>query len=114
MMRVADLRPEHAETMPGERDRLGRLAPHRMGGLTYATLAARVGVGVKEVPGDFWSLDVTEDGFPCAVVACPCGMSPQVEPLGPNVPCECERNFFFDGDTVWAFNTPASPPGATA
>ena len=109
LVHVSDVRPEYAETMR-HKDRLGREEGHWMGGLTYATLCAGVGVGVKEVPGDFWSLDVTDDGYPCAVVACPCGAAPTAEALAPMVPCDCARHFFYDGQNVWAFASPTREP----
>lgn len=79
-----------------------------MGGLTYATYMAQIGVTPREVPGDFWNLNITADGYPAAEVACPCGHTPLVETLGPITECdgECGRHFFFDGESVWAFNTP--------
>jgi hypothetical protein len=106
LVRVADVRPEYAASVP-DKDRLGRREGHWFGGLTYATLAAQIGVGCKKVPGDFWSLDITDDGYPCAMVACPCGSTPAVEPFGPQMPCGgCERYFFYDGENVWAYNSP--------
>lgn len=106
LVRVADVRPEYADTVR-HRDRLGREEGHWMGGLTYATCGAQWGVGCKKVPGDFWTLDITDDGFPCAIVACPCGGTPAVETLGPQVACgDCARYFFYDGESVWAFNSP--------
>lgn len=109
LVHVADVRPEYADTLR-YKDRVGREEGHWIGGLTYATCAAQWGVGCKGVPGDFWSLDITDDGYPCAVVACPCGESPAVEALAPIVACcgeGCGRHFFFDGESVWAFNSPS-------
>lgn len=108
LVRVSDVRPEFAGTMR-HMDRLGREEGHWMGSLTYAGCMAQWGVGLKKVPGDFWSLDITDDGYPCAMVACPCGGTPSVETLGPLVACDgedCERHFFYDGKDVWAFNSP--------
>lgn len=116
LVRVGDLRPEFASTVP-DVDRLGREEKgHWLGGLTYARLVAEWGVGVREVPSDFWALDVTDDGFPCAMIACPCGSTPSTETLGPILACEgdgCGRYFFFDGQAVWVFNSPTQPTAPT-
>lgn len=111
---LADVRPEYSQSVRN-RDRVGREEGHWMGGLTYATYAAQVGIRTREVPGDFWALTITEDGYPCAEVSCPCGGTPEVETLAPMVACDgCDRRFFFDGSSVWAFNTPGpSPDDAT-
>lgn len=106
LVRMADLRPAIGDTLP-EFDRLGRQQPRRFGALTYANLCAEVGIGRKEVPGDFWTLTLTDDDFPSAEVACQCGETPNVEAMAPFVECGCGRWFFFDGEDVWAFK-PAS------
>lgn len=111
---LADVRPEYAETVR-YKDRIGREEGHWMGGLTYATYMGQIGVTPKEVPGDFWTLDITDDGYPCAVVACPCGAAPVVETLGPIIACAgegCGRHFFYDGENVWAFGSPRAEPAA--
>lgn len=106
LVRLADVRPKYADSLPMG-DKLGRKQPHTMGGLTYATYLAQVGIVPRKVPGDFWSLTITDDGYPAAEVACPCGGTPLAEALAPITGCEsCERAFFFDGDNVWAFNSP--------
>lgn len=109
LVRMGDVRPEILESLPGF-DLLGRTQPRGMGGLTYANLCAEVGVGFKQVPGDFWTLTTTADGFPLAEVACQCGETPSPEPLAPMVECACHRWFFFDGENVWAFNSTPNGP----
>lgn len=65
------------------------------------------------VPPEFWSLDA-DAGAPVAIVACPCRHEPVVRKLASPAPCraidspECPRSFFFDGENVYAFNSPSS------
>lgn len=110
LVTVADIRPSYAATLPSGPDRIGRVDGHFLGAMTYANVIASWGVGFKQVPGDYWSLTVTDDGFPCAEVCCQCGESPAVEVYAPFVDCACERVFYFDGADVWAFNPKTKAP----
>lgn len=106
VVRVGDLRPSVAATLPGLYDRLGRAEGHWLGGLQWSTWVAATGVPSRRVASSAWALGVTEDGFPAAEVACPCSATPRVEALAPMAPCDgegCPRHFFFDGAEVMAF-----------
>jgi hypothetical protein len=102
LVRMADVRPSYAETLPAI-DRLGRSEGHWLGGLTYAVGMGQWGVGYKEVPSNFWSLSVTNEGYPLAEVACQCDADVACEALAPMVRCECGRWFLFDGANVFCF-----------
>lgn len=82
------------------------------------------GIPVQEIPGSYWTLDVDDDGYTIAVIACPCGHSPQVymaasrmcrgdwcradEERGIPEPKydECPRSYVFTGDSVWVAGSP--------
>jgi hypothetical protein len=99
-LRVADLDESAAATM-SLNDRLGRRQGKRLGALGFAVFAAKVGVRLRCVPGDYWSLDGT-----AAIIACPCGATPVVEALAGMVDCACGRYFIFDSVDVWALGSP--------
>lgn len=112
------IRPVVGDGMTRRRDTLGRQIPRPLGAVGIITIALQCGMPPPvEIPGEFWSQDVNDDGFSCAVVACPCGEGPQVE-VGTVVPCDpswdpdsgveprCKRYFFFAGDRVVVFGSP--------
>ena len=87
-------------------DNLGRRQPTRFN-LVWAFRAVP-GMAAqfrREVPGDFWSKDTKEDGTPVAVISCPCGQEPLVEP-GRMTECECERFYVHLGNSVRVANSP--------
>jgi hypothetical protein len=101
--------------MPKE-DRIGRPQTYmkRMGhGIGFALWMAEH-VPPKLVPPQFWILNTDSEGDQVADVSCPCKHMPTVPILGAITPChpepvegcDCERYFFFDGQNVWAFNSP--------
>lgn len=93
-------------------DQLGRQQPRILGAFGILKAAMRSGgTPPVEVPGDYWSQDVGEEGYTVANVACPCGQTPSVE-VGCLKVCECERAYFFPVDTVLVFNSPAPRPSA--
>lgn len=69
--------------------------------------AAALGIPLDKVPGAYWSLDVDDEGFSVAEVACPCGETPRVDAGGLHA-CECERGYFFTGEDVWVVNSQKS------
>lgn len=104
-----------------------------LSGIGWANYWAALGVTPKLVPPEFWALDVRDTGtieindssgrdlpviVPVAVVACPCGHEPQATKLAMPVECRaqrpstCPRYFFFDGENVYAFNSPKPPASA--
>lgn len=106
LVRVGDLRPSVAATLPGMYDRLGRPEGHWLGGLQWASCVTTFGVKTRLVADSAWALGVTEEGYPAAEVACPCGATPRVEALAPMADCGgdgCTRTFFFDGTSVRTF-----------
>ncbi len=58
-----------------------------------------------EVPGEFWSEDVAEQGR-LALVACPCGATPGATLLGRPVSCDCGRVYMFTGRDVLVYGSP--------
>src|SRR4051812_37320745 len=91
-------------------DRLGRPQPRILGAIgILAVGVASGGTPPSEVPSDFWRMDVSEEGFSVAVIACPCGSEPVVE-VGCLQSCECERYFYFAIDKVLVFNSPKTRP----
>lgn len=87
-------------------DELGRKQPKTYGSGGILAFAMRCGLPApKDVPGEFWSQDVNDDGFSCAVVACPCHESPAIE-VGCLAPCSCGRYFYFTGDRVVVWRVP--------
>lgn len=65
----------------------------------------------REVPGEFWNIDVAEDGLTSiAMIACPCGESPQVEILRMNE-CDCGRFYLNTGRTVRVCRPESVEPG---
>lgn len=89
-------------------DRLGREQPRILGAYGILSVAMRSGGKAPvEVPPDYWSKDVNDEGFTAANVACPCGATPSIE-VGCLKVCECERGYFFPLDKVLVFNSP--PP----
>lgn len=85
------------------RDVMGRKLPARLNFLTCLKAAPSViGAFATEVPDDYWNRDAEEDGFPIAVVACPCGGEPAVRLAGTKE-CECGRFFLFLGHAVRVF-----------
>jgi hypothetical protein len=84
-------------------DRLNRKDLKRiLTGVPGADIVAQWGVRIREVPGDYWSLDDQT-----AVIACPCGETPAALALSALTECACGRFFFFDGSNVWALGAPA-------
>lgn len=94
-------------------------------GARWATWLAGVGLTPVQIPGAYWSRNSqTEPGLdldghpttvevPTAIVACPCGNEPTVRSLAPPTVCGgdgCERYFFFDGDSVYVFNSTKDRP----
>lgn len=93
-----------------------------LSGIGWANWLGEHGVTPRVVPSEFWALDVRDTGATridrisgkdeavverVVVIACPCGQQPlAVERVAP-MPCGCERSFFFDGENVYAFNTPS-------
>ena len=59
----------------------------------------------RQVPDQFFSFDTDADGYPVAVVACPCGETPEV-PISRCVECECGRFYFGVGARVLVANSP--------
>lgn len=98
---VKDLSPL-AQVAAGFRDRLGRKQLSKpWAGLAGVLSMIDWGVGITNVPGEYWALeDVT------AVVACPCGEAPEAIVLETPVECACGRAFFFDGADVWVLGKP--------
>lgn len=90
------------------RDRLGRKQLHRMFHGIEALYQLSGWVPNREVPGEYWNLDVDEKGEPCAIVACPCKRVAMVPLLEGLIPCGCWRYFAFDGVRVWAFASPTA------
>jgi hypothetical protein len=74
---------------------------------TWVQVAVGAGVRLRMVPGEFWSRDVTDDGEPLVVIACPCGHDPKVQSLEIQS-CACERTYFNGVNKVWALATPTS------
>lgn len=63
----------------------------------------------REVPSEYWSLDVKEAfprSLPVAMVSCPCGETPAAVG-GVAVTCECGRAFLFTGKAVKVAFSPA-------
>jgi hypothetical protein len=108
------VRPEVEASLVVKHDVLGRKVPKPLGSLGILSAAIACGMPApKPVPGEFWALDLNDDGYSCAVVSCPCGHTPSVE-VGTLEECECERYFFFAGESVQAFNSPQRAPGELA
>lgn len=85
---------------------------------------ANWGIPVLEIPGDYWTMDVDDDGYTIAFVACPCGRSPAI-PAGGSRSCRgnwcradeedgvpepdyeaCPRSYIFTGDSVYVAGSP--------
>lgn len=62
----------------------------------------------KQVPTEYWALDMNDEGYSVAVVSCLCGETPRAEVLAPAVRCDCGRFFYFGGDRVLAVQPPES------
>jgi hypothetical protein len=79
-------------------------------GIGWANFCAERGIKPKVVPSEFWALDADGRGDPLAIISCPCGNQPLVKALAAPIECraedDCERYFFFDGENVFAFNSP--------
>lgn len=63
----------------------------------------------REVPAEYWSLDVREAfprNLPVAVISCPCGETPEAVG-GVAQTCGCGRAFLFTGQTVKVAFSPA-------
>lgn len=102
---VAELRPVYSEGLPEREGQIFRKNPSRLT-IPLAIMAAKWGVRLDLVPGEFWQSEPTAEGYPAVVVSCPCGESPLVEALAPLRICPCERAFLFDGKELWVFNSP--------
>lgn len=90
-----------------------------LSGIGWSGYLAELGIPLRPVPPEFWTLDADEAGEPVAVIACPCGHDPHTPKLHSPVECQarrpstCPRYFFFDGENVYAFNSPKPEPVAT-
>lgn len=99
-------------------DHLGRIKLHRVG--LPGVHGVLFGMTVDRIPDEFWTLDVGEDGFSVAEVACPCGKTPSVkvgaiavcvpatsieETRGDDMP-DCPRGYVFTGEAVYVLNSP--------
>lgn len=95
------------------RDEYGRSVAHKISPFTWIGVSVTAGIKARVVPSEFWAADVTDDGVEIAVVACPCGHSPQV-PVLELVACDCQRFYFHGSAEVWSLNVPSpsneSPP----
>jgi hypothetical protein len=60
----------------------------------------------KEVPPDFWNEDAEAERA-VAVIACPCGESPEVKLHSTEFCTGCERVFWFLGDKVLVAKDPS-------
>jgi hypothetical protein len=118
------VRPEHIAGVTSH-DGLGRKVPAPACRLpVMLEKYAHWGIPVKEIPGGYWTLDVDDDGYTIAIVACPCGDSPQI-PAGAGHCCQgdwcradeqrgvpepnyekCPRSYVFTGDSVWVAGSP--------
>lgn len=89
-----------------------------LSGIGWALFLAELGVTPKLVPSEFWALDASDTGEPVATISCPCGHQPFAPKLDAPVECQagrpstCPRSFFFDGENVYAFNSPRPEPVA--
>lgn len=98
-------RPERHEAIKPYVDRLDRQHLHLFNPLKLLEPAALQGVPVDIIPGEYWTLDLDGDGFSVAVVACPCGQTPNVT-AGSFAMCRCERAYLFTGADVSVLNSP--------
>jgi hypothetical protein len=89
------------------RDRLGRRQPRKLSVFTFLRAIPGLAVQFRDIPEDFWALDVNDEGYSEAAISCPCGATPRVE-LGTLQECSCERFFLFVGTKVMVANSPAS------
>lgn len=107
------IRDEVLASLGPSLDRLGRKAPKPLGALGIITVGISCGgPAPTEIPSDYWSQDLNDEGYTAATVACPCGESPCVE-IGCLHGCTCERYFYFALDKVLVFNSPARPAVAS-
>lgn len=75
--------------------------PHQFSFLTFArAVPGLLAQFTATVPGEFWTVDSET-----AVVACPCGETPNV-PFNSIRDCGCERIFAFTGREVRVANSP--------
>lgn len=66
-------------------------------------IGARNGMWLTRVPGEFWAQSDSDT----RVIACVCGLSPEVKGWLEVTKCECGRAFVFDGDDVRVDRPPA-------
>ena len=98
-----NFRPDYVDANIERRDLLDRKQPRRLGLPALRSILATI--PVVRIPDGFWTLDVNEEGYSIAVVACPCGHTPQVEAGLVVVACEnCERGYTFTGTEVFVLN----------
>lgn len=87
-------------------DLTGRQVPRRhLGMMTFLRVFPACAVQFDQIPGEFWTQDLGDDGYTEAVIACPCGMQPRVE-IGCMEICACERAFLYAGTAVLVANSP--------
>lgn len=101
------VRPEVLDTFSERRpvDRLNRTIPRRLGVFGFLRAIPGLWAQFKRIPGEFWAMDVDDDGYSVARVACPCREEPCVE-VGTIEICVCERTFLFTGTGVYVANSP--------
>jgi hypothetical protein len=105
-----NIRPEVKDTITSDppTDERGMKMPRRLGALTMLRSIPGLPSQFRSIPDDFFTLDVNEEGYTEAVIACPCGETPTVE-IGRLVECACERFFLNMGVRVLVANSPVPP-----
>lgn len=82
-----------------QHDALDRRAPRKLSFMRLMTRFTRR--DWKPVPGQYYALDVNDEGYSIAVVSCLCGSTPRVELLAVATKCDgCDRYFYFGGDRL--------------
>jgi hypothetical protein len=126
-------RPEIAAAVPSEGsfDISGRKVPRRLGVLTIFRSMPWLWRAWSKIPDVAWTLDVNDEGYSEAVIACPCGHQPRVE-VGTIETCDddyaravaeaddpdavddaafrCPRSYLFLGEATYVANSPHRPP----
>lgn len=102
-----EIRKRHRESMETDApvDLLGRRQLRHRGAATFLRSIPHMMDQLSRIPSEFWALDVNDEGYSEAVVACPCGNTPHIE-VGTMEQCSCPRIFFFGGPAVFVANSP--------
>lgn len=89
-------------------DLLDRQVPRRFGIMVFLRAIPWSFRAFFPIPDEFWALDVNDDGYSAAVVACQCRRMPVIE-VGMMEECVCGRMFLFTGRDVRVANSPKLP-----